>query len=230
MVFADVEGHSSGGTDNGPGYQELRRRLKDFNAVVIHSLSRLSRNKRDYFAFLEDIRKQNIDFVCITQKIDTTTPYGRALLAMAVVWAELDAERAIQWIAAKQARGEHFGTVPLGYSRANGDLQLSANPPEAKVVRQIFDLYGTGTTRICPSRHLNLRRYRARNGQEITEKMVRTVLNNRQLYRGFIKRQWRRPDRELIKGSHPPLITEAQAQRALRVRQQNVQSKIREGR
>jgi hypothetical protein len=29
---------------------------------------------------------------------------------------------------------------------------------------------------------LNLRRYRARNGQEITEKMVRTVLNNHQLY------------------------------------------------
>jgi site-specific DNA recombinase len=77
-VFADVEGHSSGGNDKRPGYQELRRRLKAFNTVVIHSLSRLSRNKRDYFAFLEDVRKQNIEFVCITQKIDTTTPYGRA--------------------------------------------------------------------------------------------------------------------------------------------------------
>jgi hypothetical protein len=60
--------------------------------------------------------------------------------------------------------------------------------------------------------------------------MVRTVLNNYQLYRGYIKRHWRRADRELIKGSHPPLITEAQAQRALRIRQQNVQAKLREGR
>ncbi len=234
-VFADVEGHSSGGTDKRHGYQELRRRLKDFNAVVIHSLSRLSRNKRDYFAFLEDIRKQNIDFVCITQKIDTTTPYGRAFLAMAVVWAELerelDAERAIQWIAAKQARGEHFGTVPLGYSRVNGDLRLSLSRREAKLVRQIFDLYGAGTySDLSLARHLNLRRYRARKGQEITEKMVRTVLNNHQLYRGYIKRHWRRPDRELIKGSHPAVITEAQAQRALRVRQHNVQAKLREGR
>jgi hypothetical protein len=133
---------------------------------------------------------------------------------MAVVWAELerelDAERAIQWIAAKQARGEHFGTVPLGYSRANGDLRLSVARPEAKLVRQIFELYGTGTySDLSLARHLNLLGNRARNGQEITEKMVRTVLNNHQLYRGYIKRHWRRPDRELIKGSHPALISEA---------------------
>ncbi len=82
------------------------------------------------------------------------------------------------------------------------------------------DLYGSGTySDLSLARHLNLRGHRARKGQEITEKMVRTVLNNYQLYRGYIKRHWRRPDRELIKGSHPPLITEAQAQRALRVRQ-----------
>ena len=39
-----------------------------------------------------------------------------------------------------------------------------------------------------------------------------------------LKREGFRPDRDLIKGSHSPLVTEAQAQRALRVRQQYVQS------
>ena len=72
--------------------------------------------------------------------------------------------------------------------------------------------------------------YRGKGGIELTEKAIRMILNNYQVYLGYIKRHWRRPDRELIKGSHPPLVTEAQAQRALRVRQQNVQSKLREGR
>lgn len=235
QVFADVEGHSSGGTDKRPGYQELRRCLKEFSAVVIHSLSRLSRNKRDYFAFLDDLRKQEIDFVCITQKIDTTTPYGRAFLAMAVVWAELerelDAERAIQWIAAKQGRGEHVGSVPLGYQRAEGVLRPAATRRETKLVRQIFALYGTGEySDLSLARHLNLQGYRNRDAIEISEKAIRTVLNNYQLYRGYIKRHWRRADRELIKGGHLPLISEAQAQRALAVRQRNVQTKLREGR
>jgi site-specific DNA recombinase len=234
-VFADVEGHSSGGTDKRPGYQELKRRLKEFNAVVIHSLSRLSRNKRDYFSFLEDLRKHNIDFVCITQKIDTTTPYGRAFLGMAVVWSELerelDAERATQTIAVKQNRGEHCGTIPLGYDREHGVLRPAADAREIKLVRLIFDLYGTGQySDVSLARHLNVAGYRGKNGIEITDKAIRTILNNHELYLGYIKRHWRRPDRELIKGSHPPLITNAQIQLSQSIRSRNTLTKLREGR
>jgi hypothetical protein len=68
----------------------------------------------------------------------------------------------------------------------------------SKLVRLIFDLCGTGQySDVSLARHLNVAGYRGKNGIEITDKAIRTILNNHELYLGYIKRHWRRPDREL---------------------------------
>lgn len=93
----------------------------------------------DYF------EKHEIQFISANESIVTSTPFGKAMLGIIGVIAELEIETTKDRTQAGKAqardRGVYMCTIgPFGYMK-NKDKQLVILEEEAKAVREIFDLF-----------------------------------------------------------------------------------------
>lgn len=91
----------------------LLRDLSEGDTLVVWKLDRLGRSTLHLLQLLEDLRQNKVDFIAITQGIDTTTAVGRLLYGQLAVFAEFEreqiAERTKAGMAAAKARGVHVG-------------------------------------------------------------------------------------------------------------------------
>lgn len=91
----------------------LLRDLTEGDTLVVWKLDRLGRSTLHLLQLLEDLRQNKVDFIAITQGIDTTTAIGRLLYGQLAVFAEFEreqiAERTKAGMAAAKARGVHVG-------------------------------------------------------------------------------------------------------------------------
>lgn len=91
----------------------LLRDLTEGDTLVVWKLDRLGRSTLHLLQLLEDLRQNKVDFIAITQGIDTTTAVGRLLYGQLAVFAEFEreqiAERTKAGMAAAKARGVHVG-------------------------------------------------------------------------------------------------------------------------
>ena len=87
------KGYSGKNTDR-PKFQELVRDIKRglIAKVVVYKLDRISRSILDFANMLELFQQYNVEFVSSTEKFDTSTPMGRAMLNICIVFAQLERE------------------------------------------------------------------------------------------------------------------------------------------
>ena len=87
------EGYSGKNTDR-PKFQELVRDIKRglIAKVVVYKLDRISRSILDFANMMELFQQYNVEFVSSTEKFDTSTPMGRAMLNICIVFAQLERE------------------------------------------------------------------------------------------------------------------------------------------
>jgi site-specific DNA recombinase len=140
------DGGFSGGNMERPGLKKLLDDIasKKIDTVVVYKVDRLTRALSDFARIVETFDKQGVSFVSVTQQFNTTTSMGRltlnVLLSFAQFEREVTGERIRDKVAASKKKGMWMGgIVPLGYDWR--DRALIVNEPEAKQVRQIFDLY-----------------------------------------------------------------------------------------
>lgn len=197
----------SGSSLDRPAMQELIADVKAgrISRVVSWKLDRLSRSQRDTLYLIEDVFLPNgCDFVSMTENFDTATPFGRAMLGILSVFAQLERERIKERITigkdgrAKGGRWHGGGLIPIGYKVENTDLV--PDPVEAPQVREVFELYsqGYGSHRVADI--LCKKGYQHKYGRW-NEASVRAVLANR-TYLGIIK--W---NGEEYPGIHQPLVS-----------------------
>ena len=84
----------SGKNTNRPAFNELLNDIKnsDISKIVVYRLDRFSRSIADFGAVCRVLKEKNVDFVSVNEKFDTTTPMGRAMLHIIMVFAELERE------------------------------------------------------------------------------------------------------------------------------------------
>ena len=150
-IFTD-SGYSGANLDR-PGMQQLIGRIMDFDLVLVYKLDRLSRSQRDTLHLIEDIYlPSNVDFVSISESFDTTTPFGRAMVGILSVFAQLEREtfkersKMGRIARAKEGIWHGSGTPPVGYDYVNGNLVI--NEYEAEQIREIYRLYLEGKSPI----------------------------------------------------------------------------------
>ena len=119
------------------------------DALIVYSLSRLSRSTKDTLILSEILLKKEADLVSLSEKIDTTTAAGKMVFRLLAVLNEFErdqiSDRTRFALAHKKANGEKTGgTVPFGYKVRSG--KLSRNAEEQKAVRLILDLSRKGKT------------------------------------------------------------------------------------
>jgi DNA invertase Pin-like site-specific DNA recombinase len=85
---------SSGANSNRPQYKQLMEDARKglFDVIVVWSLDRWARSLKELITSIEQLKEQNIDFVCYQQPIDTTTSAGRLMFQIFGAFAEFERE------------------------------------------------------------------------------------------------------------------------------------------
>ncbi|MEI2418449.1 recombinase family protein, partial [Orrella sp. JC864] len=103
----------SGAAASRPGLDAVLRKLKPGDTLVVWRLDRLGRSLRYLVDTIDKLGKKGIQFVSLTENIDTTHSGGMLLFHMMAALAEFErsliSERTRAGMAAAKARGRHVG-------------------------------------------------------------------------------------------------------------------------
>lgn len=201
-------GYSGANTDR-PALQRMIRDIKagKIDKVLVYKLDRLSRSQKDTLELIEDVFLANkVDFVSMNENFDTSTPFGRAMIGILAVFAQLEREQIKERMSmgkfARAKKGKYHGScqVPFGYEYVDGEL--IPNEFEKMIVKQIFEWYASGIAPYTIIKRLNDSGMTPRNAKRWNEHTVRTMLTKR-TYLGYLS--W---NNEWYKGTHEAFITE----------------------
>lgn len=143
-------GYSGGNTER-PALQQMLSDInfKKINMVIVYKLDRLSRSQKDTLTLIEDnFLANNVDFISVCENFDTSTPFGRAMIGILSVFAQLEkdqiTERFTMGRIGRAKNGFYHGgsTIPLGYDYVDG--KLIVNEYEAVQVRDVYNLFLSG--------------------------------------------------------------------------------------
>ena len=91
-TFTD-KGYSGKNVDR-PQFQIMMDAIRrgEVNRVIVYKLDRISRSVMDFMNLFTEFQQYGVEFVSCTEKFDTSSPMGRAMLKIIVVFAELERE------------------------------------------------------------------------------------------------------------------------------------------
>lgn len=144
-----IDGGFSGANIDRPALSQLLGDINKFDVVVAYKLDRLSRSQKDTLYLIEDIfLPNNIDFISISESFDTSTPFGKAMVGILSVFAQLEREQIKERMMlgregrAKEGKYHGGGQAPIGYDYIEGNLVV--NEYEAIQVKEVARLYLDG--------------------------------------------------------------------------------------
>jgi len=147
-IFRD-EGISGSRSDNRPGLQAALEHVAKGDALIVYSLSRLSRSTKETLTLSEVLQKKDVDLVSLSEKIDTTSAAGKMVFRLLAVLSEFERDQisdrtkaALQY---KRQNGQKCGgsLPPFGY-QANKSGKLYADEQEQRAVALVMDRHGKG--------------------------------------------------------------------------------------
>lgn len=105
------------------GLDECLTYLRAGDVLTVWKLDRLGRSVADLIRIVNELEVLGIDFCCLTQQIDTSTPGGKLTFhlfaALAQYERELLIERTNAGLAAARAKGVHLGRRGLSEEQVN---------------------------------------------------------------------------------------------------------------
>ena len=194
VVFED-EGFS-GGNLKRPDFQKMMDavRKREFKAIVVYRLDRISRNINDFTGLIDELAKLDVAFVSIREQFDTSTPMGRAMMFIISVFSQLERETIAERIRdnmhelAKTGRWLG-GNPPLGLKseavskvtidgKTRKSYKLIPVPEEENIPKLIFDLYTKTDSLTAVEAELLRRRIKTKLGKDFTRFAIKAILQN----------------------------------------------------
>lgn len=152
------KGYSGKNTDR-PRFQELVRDIKKglIAKVIVYKLDRISRSILDFANMMDLFQQYHVEFVSSTEKFDTSTPMGRAMLNICIVFAQLERETIQKRVSdayySRSLKGFRMGgKTPYGFRtepiRIDGinTKKLVRNDQEMAHVRLMYEMYAEPET------------------------------------------------------------------------------------
>lgn len=151
MVYTD-KGYSGKNTDR-PQFLKMMNDIKTglIDRVIVYRLDRLSRSITDFGHMWEELSRYHVSFTSVSEKFDTDTPAGRAMLYIIMVFAQLERETIAERVKDNYYERTKYGTwlggpAPFGFntgriiSGGKSVPSLIANK-EITTVEKIFQSY-----------------------------------------------------------------------------------------
>jgi len=226
-----IERGRSAKDTNRPEYQKLLEEIKEkkINAVVVKKLDRLSRSLLDFEDFMRIAQENDVEFISLKENFDTTNAMGKAMLRIALVFAQLEreqnSERVVDVMTYRAEQGLfNGGTNPFGYDIVN--KELLPHKQERKVIELMFNKFIETKSTALVARELNVQGQTNRNGKTWKKNQIDYMLRN-PIYIGKI--QW---NNSIYNGIHQAIISEAmfnEVQEIFNNRKYHRESKIIQG-
>lgn len=144
----------SGKNLNRPGFERMMEKVRSgqINKILVYKLDRISRNILDFANLLVELQKYNCEFQSVSENFDTTTPIGRAMIFICMVFAQMERENTSQRVHDNYYYRTELGfwgggEAPYGYKLAKtkykGKYHSVLEPDEetAPLVKQIYEWY-----------------------------------------------------------------------------------------
>lgn len=165
---------ASGAKNDRPILEDLLKNIREGDTLVVWKFDRLARNLRHFLNVIDELDKKKVNFVSVTDQVDTTTAFGKFMFSLNALYAELERniglERSQAGLKAARARGK-IGGRPKGL------------PEIAKEKAKIAEvLYRSGDMTVAKiAKQLNISSptvyvYLRHRGVEIGESPIKKVL------------------------------------------------------
>lgn len=198
VTFFVDDGYSGGSLER-PQMQKMINEIEKNNIthVIVYKLDRLSRSQKDTLHLIEDIFiPHNIAFISISESFNTATPFGRAVIGILSVFAQLERENIYERTRngmLKRIENGYWiggGTTPFGYDYDKEKGILVKND-DAKIVEKLYELYLKGYSKQRLAQLFNLK----------YDRLVHQILMRKSNY-GVIEYRGKE-----YKGLHEPIIS-----------------------
>jgi len=174
----------SGKTDNRPEFQRMIKESekKQFEAVIVYRLDRFSRNRYDSAMYRAKLKKNGVKVLSAMENI-TDSPEGIILESLLEGMAEYYSAE----LSLKIRRGQKEnalkckatnGNTPLGY-KLNNEKLYELDPVTAPIVKQIFEMYASGSMVKEITKELNSKGYRTAHNREFSKNSLARIFRNR---------------------------------------------------
>ena len=217
-----TDGGFSGSNTDRPALEKLIKdaQKKKFDTVLVYKLDRLSRSQKDTLYLIEEVFiKNGIEFLSLQENFDTSTPFGKAMIGLLAVFAQLEREQIKERMQlgklgrAKTGKSMMWAKTSYGYDYHKETGTMTVNHAQALAVKFMFESYLSGRSITKLRDDLNEKypkqipwNYRA----------VRVILDN-PVYCGYNQYLG-----EIYKGNHEPIISKEtydKTQEELKIRQ-----------
>ena len=191
----------------------MNQMIKDLEAghadiVLVDKLDRLSRSQFDTLYMIQKVFDvNNVAFVSRAEAFDTSTPFGKAMVGILAVFAELERSKIKERMIdgkegrAKEGKYKGGGFDPVGYDYNPETGSLDINEYDASQVRLIFDLFNQRMPIFTIMTYLNRRGYRHKYG-DWKSQTIRGLVTRR-VYLGEIEHKG-----QVYQGQHEPIISQ----------------------
>ncbi|MCL1789195.1 MAG: recombinase family protein [Oscillospiraceae bacterium] len=190
LTFTD-KGFSGKNTER----PELKRMMSfiregQINKVIVYKLDRISRSLLDFLKIQQDFEKHRVEFISCGEDFDTSTPMGKMLLNILMMFAEMERETIQKRVSDNYyARGEKGfylgGYAPFGFNKEETLIDgkktfcFIENQSETEIVRYLYEQFSTAKQSVGQLvREINAKGSKTRRGGSwSTTTMVRLLSN-----------------------------------------------------
>lgn len=150
-----IDGGYSGKDLNRPAIQELMKDVEnhEIDTVIVFKLDRISRSQRDTLYLIEEVfNKYNVGFISVRENFDTTSPFGKAMIGILSVFAQLERETILERTRlglrkrAEAGLWRGGGKIPFPYDYDEKKGILVPNPEKVKLLNKMITLYLGGSS------------------------------------------------------------------------------------
>ena len=224
-----TDGGFSGSNTERPALESLIKdaNKKKFDTVLVYKLDRLSRSQKDTLYLIEEVFiKNGIEFLSLQENFDTSTPFGKAMIGLLAVFAQLEREQIKERMQlgklgrAKSGKSMMWAKTSYGYDYHKETGTVTVNHAQALAVKFMFESYLSGRSITKLRDDLN-EKYPKKIAWSY--RVIRQILDN-PVYCGYNQYLG-----EIYKGNHEPIISKEvydKTQKELKVRQRTAAENV----
>ncbi len=189
-IFRD-KGYSGKNTER-PDFQDMMAAVRQggVSRIIVYRLDRISRSVLDFANVISELQKYGVEFVSITERFDTSTPIGKAMLMIVMVFAQLEREtiqqRVIDAYRSRSRKGFYMGgRVPYGYELENTVMEgiktcmYKPIPEQIQIVQLIFSLYSRPQVSFADvMKYLSENGIKNQSGHNFSRMRIRDIITN----------------------------------------------------
>ncbi|MCJ7571712.1 MAG: recombinase family protein [Candidatus Thermoplasmatota archaeon] len=187
-----------------PAYNRMMEEISKWDALLVIKMDRIHRNSKNFMMMMEYLKKEEKEFVSMTESLDTSTAMGRFVMDIIQRIAQLESEQIGErvYVGMEQKAKTNGGVlgfnIPYGYDYSNGKLTINHN--ESENVKNIFQNYLNGISMKKIAEELNLKSIPTKLNKAWGIQTVSLILKN-PVYCGYL--HW---EDYLNPSDHPPIV------------------------